>query len=123
MIKEIQDNPFRILGVFSNSATRDIVANEGKMKAFLKVGKAVSYPLDLPSLLPTVERSEAIVANAKSQIALPNNKVSHAQFWFIKSTPIDDIAFNHLFQGDILQVYMRRCPNYLKEQENHEKAQ
>lgn len=100
MIKEIQDNPFRILGVFSNSATRDIVANEGKMKAFLKVGKAVSYPLDLPSLLPTVERSEAIVANAKSQIALPNNKVSHAQFWFIKSTPIDDIAFNHLFQGD-----------------------
>lgn len=100
MIKEIQDNPFRILGVFSNSATRDIVANEGKMKAFLKVGKPVSYPLDLPTLLPTVERSEAIVANAKSQIALPNNKVSHAQFWFIKSTPIDDIAFNHLYQGD-----------------------
>ena len=86
--------------MFSNSATKDIVANEGKMKAFLKVGRAVSYPLDLPSLLPTAERSEAIVANAKSQIALPGGKVEYAQFWFIKSTPIDDIAFNHLFLGD-----------------------
>ena len=100
MIKEIQDNPFRILGVFSNSATKDIVANEGKMKAFLKVGRAVSYPLDLPSILPSVERNEAIVATAKSQIALPDDKVKYAQFWFIKSTPIDDIAFNHLFKGD-----------------------
>lgn len=100
MIKEIQDNPFRILGVFSNSATKDIVANEGKMKAFLKVGRAVSYPLDLPSILPSVERNEAIVATAKSQIALPDDKVKNAQFWFIKSTPIDDIAFNHLFKGD-----------------------
>ena len=100
MIKEIQDNPFRILGVYSNSATKDIVANEGKMKAFLKVGRAVSYPLDLPSILPSVERNEAIVATAKSQIALPDDKVKYAQFWFIKSTPIDDIAFNHLFKGD-----------------------
>lgn len=100
MIKEIQDNPFRILGVFSNSATKDIVANEGKMKAFLKVGRAVSYPLDLPSILPSVERNEAIVSTAKSQIALPDDKVKYAQFWFIKSTPIDDIAFNHLFKGD-----------------------
>lgn len=100
MIKEIQDNPFRILGVYSNSATRDIVANEGKMKAFLKVGKAVSYPLDLLSFLPPAERNEAIVTTAKSQIALPDDKVKYAQFWFIKSTPIDDIAFNHLFKGD-----------------------
>ena len=100
MIKEIQDNPFRILGVFSNSATKDIVANEGKMKAFLKVGRAVSYPLDLPSILPSVERNETIVSTAKSQIALPDDKVKHAQFWFIRSSQIDDIAFNHLYQGD-----------------------
>ncbi len=79
---------------------KDIVANEGKMKAFLKVGKDVSYPLDLPSILPAVKRSEAIVADAKSKIALPDDKLRHAQFWFVKSTSIDDVAFNHLYQGD-----------------------
>ena len=100
MITQVTQNPFRILGVYANSATKDIVANEGKMKAFLKVGRDVSYPLDLPSILPAVQRSEAIVANAKSKIALPDDKLKHAQFWFVKSTPIDDVAFNHLFQGD-----------------------
>ena len=100
MITQVTQNPFRILGVFANSAMKDIVANEGKMKAFLKVGKDVSYPLDLPSILPAVKRSEAIVADAKSKIALPDDKLRHAQFWFVKSTSIDDVAFNHLYQGD-----------------------
>lgn len=100
MINLLQNNPFRILGVFSNSAMKDIVANEGKMKAFLKVGRAVSYPLDLTSFIPAVERDENAVASAKSQIALTEDKIRYAQFWFIKSTTIDDIAFNHLFKGD-----------------------
>lgn len=101
MIKEIQNNPFRILGVFSNSSAKEIVANEGKMKAFLKVRKTVRYPLDLPSLLPTVERSEEIVADAKSEIALPDNKFKHAQFWFVKGTEEDDEAFKSLLSGNI----------------------
>lgn len=100
MLKEVQYNPFRVLGVFSNSAMKDVVANEGKMKAFLKVGKTVSYPLDLSSFIPAIKRDGNVVANAKSQIALPDDKVKYAQFWFIKTTPIDGIAFNHLFQGD-----------------------
>lgn len=101
MIKEIHNNPFRILGVFSNSAMRDVIANEGKIKAFLKVGKAISYPLDLTSFLPPIERDEKALAFAKSQLSLPNDKVKYAQFWFIKSTPIDDVAFSHLKNGDL----------------------
>lgn len=100
MLKEIQFNPFRILGAFSNSTMRDIVANEGKMKAFFKVGKSIDFPLDSIALIPSINRNEEIVTNAKSQIALPDDKVKHAQFWFIKSTSIDEIAFNHLFKGD-----------------------
>ncbi len=100
IIKEIQYNPFRVLGVFSNSSMKDVVANEGKMKAFLKVGKTVSYPLDLAAFLPAVDREGDAVTKAKSQIALSDDKVRHAQFWFVKSTPIDDIAFSHLYKGD-----------------------
>ncbi len=64
IIKEIQYNPFRVLGVFSNSSMKDVVANEGKMKAFLKVGKTVSYPLDLAAFLPAVDREGDAVTKA-----------------------------------------------------------
>lgn len=101
MVKQVIQNPFRILGVYANSAMKDIVANEGKMKAFLKVGRDVSYPLDLPSILPAIERSEAIVANAKSKIALPDDKFKHAQFWFVKGSEEDEEAFKCLFSGEI----------------------
>ena len=104
MLSIINNNPYRVLGVYSNSPIKDIISNEGKMKAFLKVGKPVSSPLDLPSLLPPVERNEEIVANAKSQIALPEDKVKFALFWFIYKTPIDEVAFNHLIAGNILSA-------------------
>lgn len=104
MLSIITNNPYRVLGVYSNSSTKEIVSNEGKMKAFLKVGRAVSFPVDFSSFLPAIERNEEIVANAKSQIALPNEKLKFAQFWFIKLDNIDDIAFNHLTSGDYHQA-------------------
>ena len=52
MIKEIAYNPYRILGVYSNSPIRDVVKNENKINAYLKVRKDISFPLDLPTFLP-----------------------------------------------------------------------
>lgn len=104
MLSIITNNPFRILGVYSNSPTKDIISNEGKMKAFLKVGKDVSFPIDFSSFLPAIKRNEEIVANAKSQIALPKDKLKFAQFWFIKLDSIDDTAFNSLTKGDYHQA-------------------
>ena len=48
----INNNPYRQLGVYSTSPQREVVANQGKMKAFLKVGRPVTFPLDLNGLLP-----------------------------------------------------------------------
>lgn len=101
MIKSVTKNPYRILGVFSNSPTKEKVANMGKMKAFLKVGKSVSFSLDLVGILPAIERTEGLVAEAESKLALPAEQLKYAQFWFMKEGPIDDIAFNHLFSGEI----------------------
>ena len=68
MINVVENNPYRILGVYANSPKRDVLANEGKVKAFLKVGRAVSFPLDLNGLLPNVNRTEASVVQAKTEI-------------------------------------------------------
>ena len=45
------NNPFKLLGVFSNSSIREISANKSKMSVFLKIGKPISLPLDKVSKL------------------------------------------------------------------------
>ena len=102
--KLITHNPYRILGVYSNSPKKDVLSNLNKMKAFLKVGKSVSFPLDLPRFLPSIERDEAIVSSAQTSIELPMGQIRHSLFWFMKATPIDEIALNHLFAGNMSQA-------------------
>ena len=104
MIKLISQNPYRILGVFSNSPKKDVLSNLNKMKAFAKVGKSVSFPLDLSSILPTVDRNTITIESAQSQIGLPIDQVKNGMFWFMNVSPIDKIAFNHLTSGNIAQA-------------------
>lgn len=97
----LRNNPYRLLGVYSNSPTKERLANHNRMKAFLKVGKTVSFPLDLPQYLSTIKRTEASVMDAEAQLTLPKDQLLYAQFWFVKATHLDEVAFNHLFAGEI----------------------
>ncbi|MEH2915772.1 hypothetical protein V7U47_11105 [Segatella copri] len=97
----LQSNPYRLLGVYSNSPTKERLANHNRMKAFLKVGKPVSFPLDLSNYLSPINRTEASVADADAKLTLPKDQILYAQFWFLKTTPLDDVAFNHLIAGEI----------------------
>lgn len=99
--KIILENPFRILGVYANSARRDIVANKGKTTAFLKVNRPVEFPLDLKGLLPPITRTLDSMNEAEAHLAIAKEQIKYAQFWFLKMTPLDEIAFNHLFAGKI----------------------
>ena len=97
----LRNNPYRLLGVYSNSPTKERLANHNRMKAFLKVGKTVSFPLDLPQYLSAIQRTEASVMAAEAQLTLPKDQLLYAQFWFVKATHLDEVAFNHLFAGEI----------------------
>lgn len=97
----LQNNPYRQLGVYSNSPTKERLANHNRMKAFLKVGKSVSFPLDVPQYLSSINRTEASAADAEAKLTLPKDQILYAQFWFIKTSPLDEVAFNHLFAGEI----------------------
>ena len=97
----IQNNPYRILGVYSNSPTKERLANHNRMKAFLKVDKSVSFPLDVPQYLSSINRTEASAADAEAKLTLPKDQILYAQFWFVKMTPLDDVAFNHLIAGEM----------------------
>ena len=97
----VNNNPFRILGGFANSPKRDVVANKGKATAFLKVNRPVEYSLDLKGLLPSLSRTLDMMNDAEAHLAIAKEQIKYAQFWFMKATPIDDIAFNHLIAGNM----------------------
>lgn len=97
----LQNNPYRLLGVYSNSPTKERLANHNRMKAFLKVGRPVSFPLDLPQYLTSINRTETSVVEAEAKLTLPKDQILYAQFWFVKATPLDEVAFKHLLSGEI----------------------
>lgn len=111
MIDNINYNPYRILGLWSNSPAREKQAHLSQLRAFLKVGRPVSFPQDLPQLLPVPTRTQEQVDAAESQLSLPQDQLHHAQFWLMKSTQMDEIAFNHLAAGNIdtaLSIWEKR---------------
>lgn len=61
----------------------------------------VSFPLDLPQYLSSINRTEVSVTDADAKLTLPKDQILYAQFWFVKMTPLDDVAFNHLIAGEI----------------------
>ena len=97
----LQHNPYRLLGVYSNSPTKERLANHNRMKAFLKVGKPVSFPLDLTQYLGPINRTETSAADAEAALTLPKDQIQYAQFWFVKVTPLDEVAFKNLISGEI----------------------
>lgn len=101
MLDIIINNPYRLLGIYSNSPTKERVANHNRLKAFLKVGKELTFPLDLPNLLPAITRSEESLSRADANLTLPDEQLRYAQFWFMKAGPLDDIAMNHLVSGNV----------------------
>jgi hypothetical protein len=97
----ITQNPYRILGVLSNAPIKDRVANQNRLNAFAKVGKEVVFPYDFATLIPTKPtRTAESIAAANTAINLDRDQLKYALFWFIKITPIDEIALNHLQSGD-----------------------
>lgn len=95
----INENPYRILGVFSNASPAEIVSNCDEMDAYLAIGQSVQFDLDLNNILPAVIRTEQTVHKAKSKINLPKDKLKYALFWFIKDSSSAH-ALNHLKKGD-----------------------
>ena len=97
----IDDNPYRILGVFSNSPKKEIVANNSKIKAYAKTGKTISFDSDLVSILGPVRRDVDSISSAYSSLALPKDRIIAGLFWFVQCTQFDEDAFKQLRDGNI----------------------
>ncbi len=94
-------NPYRFLGVASNSGIKNIQKNLSKIKAYSKIGKHLSLPYELIFLnLIEIDRSEYLIKDAENKILLDSNKVKHSLFWFNDNNSIDKIALENLNKGN-----------------------
>ena len=94
------ENPFRFLGVLSNSGIKNIQKNLSKIKAYSKIGKHLSLPYELNFLnLKKITRVESSLTDAENKILLDPNKVKSALFWFVEENSIDNIALKNLDLG------------------------
>lgn len=99
----IKENPFRILGLYSNSGAREQSLNAVKISRYSAVGKAISFPTDLSSILGDVNRTSSSVEEASREIQLNSERVVFALFWLMKDgcSPVEEDALSALFAGDI----------------------
>lgn len=104
MFKNIQNNPYRFLGICSNAPATERLANFRKAKAFLKVDKDINFPFDLDCLLPPMKRSTEQMDYANNSINLPKDMLRYALFWFVNDSPIDTIALDYLQRGDTFKA-------------------
>jgi len=91
----IKRNPFRILGILSNSSEKEIQKRISIVKRYSEVGKTKTFDYDFEFLGP-FERNIEEIHGASNKIEQVNKKLIYSLFWFVNKGQFDDIAFNHL---------------------------
>lgn len=94
------NNPFFILGVYSNTKIKERTSHITKIKAYSNVGKSTSFPLDFPTCLTPPERTDKTIEKALSLINTPKECFNSYLFWLSNSNSIDDTAINYAISGD-----------------------
>lgn len=98
-MKNIYQNPYRIIGILSNATAREIQARKTKIQAFTRVGKPIDSEYDF-NFLEDITRDETSITKAFSDIEQNIGKVIYSLFWFINNSSFDQMALEHLKNGD-----------------------
>ena len=105
MLKAITNNPYRVLGVLSNSPLKERVGNQNRLAAFAKVGKEVSFSNDFATIIPEKPaRTSDSISSANVALNLDKDQLKHALVWFINGSPIDEIAIKHIQAGNLYKA-------------------
>lgn len=95
----ILNNPFRILGIPTNSSDKEIAKRVSDLLIYAEMGKKVSYETDFP-FLGELDRSAESIKLASKKIEFPENKIFYSLLWF-----------------DINDNYHKKCIAFLEQNE------
>ena len=100
MLNIIINNAFRLIGTPANAKIKERLANISKIKAYSRIGKEVSFPLDLSKVLKKPNRNPEILQQATSQLNIQKEFLKHSLFWFYQLTPEQEEATEFLSKND-----------------------
>jgi tetratricopeptide (TPR) repeat protein len=95
----IENNPYRIAGILSNTTAKEVEKQRGKIRAFAKVGKEIKSNYDF-QILESISRTIDSIDKAFSNVEQNQDKVNFALFWFLNANPFDKTAIEYLKNGD-----------------------
>lgn len=108
IIDIIQNNPYRILGVYVGSPVSLELSNKNKIAAFSRVGQQVSFSFQIDERLENIGRTEALAEQAYQTLALPKDRLKNALFWIgdCKNTWSQELnnAIYALLEGKLLKA-------------------
>lgn len=81
IIDSIQNNPYRVLGVYVGSPVSMEVSHKNMISAFARVGQQASFSFPIDERLEKIERNEALAEEASRILAIPADRLKNALFW------------------------------------------
>ncbi|RIA09360.1 hypothetical protein OE09_1192 [Flavobacteriaceae bacterium MAR_2010_72] len=95
----IYHNPYRIIGILSNTSERELQKRKARIKAYTRVSQEVNSDYDF-QILGTIPRTEDSINRAFSNIEQNQDKVNYSLFWFLNVSPFDNTAIEYLKNGN-----------------------
>ncbi|MBR6979480.1 MAG: hypothetical protein IKH88_06565 [Prevotella sp.] len=92
----INQNIYRLLGIYANSTLKEAVAQVSKARAYVKVGDHLETPLQMNGWLPKVLLTADVLKMVEDTLQSEEEKQRHAMFWFEQRDTADD-EFIQLF--------------------------
>lgn len=92
----IDNNPFRVLGVFANDTIMVRTANIAKIRAYLRIGKKTTFNSDVENLFGNINRSTDDVESAIAKLTSKTDEVIYSLFWLHYNSTIDNTNLEKL---------------------------
>ena len=100
--KFIVENPYRLIGILSNSKIGEIKRNINKIKAFNKIGKDLKIEFDVEGIsFPNFKLKDYPIDKIENSINSPIDKIKYSLFWFSDINPGDAMGLKLLNDNKI----------------------
>ena len=96
----ILDNPFHIIGLPADCTAREKAKREGKIKAFLRIGKPLNFGDD-DLFFEGCRRNQATVDRSLAALHDANDRLGYGLFWFTRSGLLDEHALRLVRRHDL----------------------
>jgi len=98
-IRIIQNNPFRVLGLYAESTEREIAKQVNNLLTYIDIGKTPTFIKDI-SCLTECSRTKESIDEARRQIEQREYRLFYSFFWFSKADSVDEFVMEILAEGN-----------------------